>query len=235
MITVMTGQVVDFFDRDFRELYAISEKLNLYKEFHVCPPTTNVTATVRTKSAPKRPPLPATTSRFQVSLGDSRNAEIQVPAHKFYNPKYSLVFPRSSGSLQDFETKRGVILAEVSEEDTQGRPRLATSEKMDRMSPLPSDGPSEIFKKPNGVSQKKKGFFSWRKKNLKEKSSSTLSIKNKAGPSLTETPHTDETIDDFVAVHPSKGSKRLSKLDQSTGSQQTVNSPHDGESKSSVF
>ncbi|CAG12516.1 unnamed protein product, partial [Tetraodon nigroviridis] len=37
MITVMTGQVVDFFDRDFRELYAISEKLDLFKEFHISP------------------------------------------------------------------------------------------------------------------------------------------------------------------------------------------------------
>uniref|UniRef100_A0A087Y9K5 Family with sequence similarity 83 member Fb n=1 Tax=Poecilia formosa TaxID=48698 RepID=A0A087Y9K5_POEFO len=96
MITVMTGQVVDAFDRDFRELYAISEKLDLYKEFHVSPPAANVTATIRSKLEPKRPPLPATTSRFQVSLGDSRNVEIQVPAHKYYNPKYSLLFGGSA-------------------------------------------------------------------------------------------------------------------------------------------
>lgn len=235
MITVMTGQVVDFFDRDFRELYAISEKLNLYKEFHVSPPTTNMTATVCTKAARKRPLLPATTSRFQVSLGDSRNAEIQVPAHKFYNPKYSLVFPRCSGSLQDFEANRGAILAEVSEEETQGRPRLATLEKMDRVSPLPSEAPSETFKKPNRVSPKKRGLFTWRKKMSKGKSSSTLSVKNKACSSPFETPHTDESIEDFVLVSPSKGRKRLSKLDQRTGSQQTVNSAHDGESKSSTF
>ncbi|XP_017276563.1 protein FAM83F [Kryptolebias marmoratus] len=231
MITVMTGQVVDFFDRDFRELYAISEKLNLYKEFHISPPTANSTATVRSKTAPKRPLLPATTSRFQVSLGDTRNAPIQVPAHKFHNPKYSLVFgnttPRPSESLQDFGANRDAVLAEVSEETEQGRPRLANSEKLDRMSPLPSEAPSETFKKPNGVSKKKRGLFSRKKKS---KSSSMLSVKNRASPPPPESHETDETEDGFVVISPSKGSKRLSKLEPNTGSQQTVNTAHDRES-----
>lgn len=230
MITVMTGQVVDFFDRDFRELYAISEKLNLYKEFNISPPTANVSTTVRSKAVPKRPALPATTSRFQVSLGDSRNAEIQVPAHKFYNPKYALAFPRTSGSLQNFGAKRDVILPGVSEEEDQGITRLASSEKM--MSPLPTEAPSEILKKPNGVSLKKKGLFTWKKRSKGK--SSTPSVKNKACPSPTETHQTDETEDSFVVISPSKGNKRLSKLDVRTESQQTVSSAHDGESKCSA-
>uniref|UniRef100_A0A3Q3WQ70 Scaffolding anchor of CK1 domain-containing protein n=1 Tax=Mola mola TaxID=94237 RepID=A0A3Q3WQ70_MOLML len=155
MITVMTGQVVDFFDRDFRELYAISEKLDLYKEFHISPPAINKTETVRSK----RPPLPATTSRFQVSLGNSPKADIQVPAHKYYNPKYLLALgdiPHPPSSLQERGPKRGSFLAKGPEEIDPERPRLASSEKMDRLSPLPSEAPSEMFqtscqKKGNGI------------------------------------------------------------------------------------
>ncbi|KAM4750051.1 protein FAM83F, partial [Anableps anableps] len=192
MITVMTGQVVDFFDRDFRELYAISEKLDLYKEFHVSPPTSNVTTTVRSKLEPKRPPLPATTSRFQVSLGDSRNPEIQVPAHKYYNPIYSLVVgdaPRPTRSLQDHGPKRG--MADVPEEE--GRPRLASSVKLDRLSPLPSEAPSENFKTPNQAPQAKKKGFPW--KFSRKKSSSKPSVKNIGIPSPTETHPSNEFED----------------------------------------
>lgn len=112
VITVLSGQVVDFFDNDFRELYAISENLDLYKEFHISrpavplPPTRVTTATA---AGPKRPLIPATTSRFQVSLGedpkDETQADLKVPAHKYYNPKYQLAFGDSAGlvggSLQD--------------------------------------------------------------------------------------------------------------------------------------
>uniref|UniRef100_A0A8D0D539 Family with sequence similarity 83 member Fb n=1 Tax=Sander lucioperca TaxID=283035 RepID=A0A8D0D539_SANLU len=128
MITVMTGQVVDFFDQDFRELYAISEKLDLYKEFHVSPPAT---ATIRSKVGPKRPSITATTSRFQVSLGDSRNAHIQVPAHKYHNPKYSLVFgdiPRPTGSLQEPGPKRGSTLPTLKQRLTRKKPSSKLSD-----------------------------------------------------------------------------------------------------------
>ncbi|XP_032419939.1 protein FAM83F [Xiphophorus hellerii] len=228
MITVMTGQVVDVFDRDFRELYAISEKLDLYKEFHVSPPAANVTATIRSKLEPKRPPLPATTSRFQVSLGDSRNVEIQVPAHKYYNPKYSLLFggsPLPSRSLHDERTKPG--LADVCEDE--GRPRVASSLKLDQQSPLPSEAPSENFKTPNKVSGGKKRGFTW--KLSRKKSPSKLSVRNTGSPSPTET-HPNELEDGatVVVVSPTKGNKKLSKLDQRTLSQQTVNTSHDRES-----
>lgn len=143
MITVMSGQVVDFFDRDFRELYAVSEKLDLYKEFHVNPPASKNVATTPTKLEPKRPFSPGTTSRFQVSLGDSPKADIQVPAHKYHNPKYLLVtgdLLRPSGSLQELTPKmRQSILDDVSGEMSPDRLQLSGSEKMDRLSPLLSE------------------------------------------------------------------------------------------------
>ncbi|XP_045902162.1 protein FAM83F-like [Micropterus dolomieu] len=238
MITVMTGQVVDFFDRDFRELYAISEKMDLYKEFHLTPPATNVAATIRSKAGPKRPPLPATTSRFQVTLGDSRKDGIQVPAHKYYNPKYLLVYgdnPHPRGSLQELRPKGGSTLAEVAEEMDSGMPRLTSSERMDRLSRLPSESPSESFKSPNGVTQNKKDWLIF-KKFSRGKSSSKLSVNSPAGntcPSPTETNRTDENEDNFEVIvkSPSKWkSKKPSKLSRRTDSEQTVNSAHDNES-----
>ncbi|XP_064866322.1 protein FAM83F-like isoform X2 [Oncorhynchus nerka] len=105
-ITVMSGQVVDFFDNDFREMYAVSENVDLYKEFHITKPP--MPAPVRKVVVPK--PLLMSTSRFQVSLGDSRGqADQRVPAHKYHNPKYSLVVGNSlglTGSLQDLSALR---------------------------------------------------------------------------------------------------------------------------------
>lgn len=240
MITVMTGQVVDFFDRDFRELYAVSEKLDLYKEFHVSPPATNTTATIRSRAGSKRPPLPATTSRFQVSLGDSRKPDIQVPAHKYYNPKYSLVFgdsPRPTGSLQERGPKRTSTLAEAPEETDPGRPRLASSEKMDRQGVLPSEVPSDSFKRPNGETPDRKGWLNWKRKFSRGKASSKVSVDSLAGsscPSPTQTNRTDENEDTFEVVvkTPSKLRGRKSKLGRKTDSEQTVSTAHDNESKS---
>ncbi|KAM9482744.1 protein FAM83F-like [Clarias gariepinus] len=83
-IIIMSGQIVEMFDRDFRELYAMSRELNLFKEFSITKrntaPSTRVTVTTR-------PTLPAT-SRFQVSLGEK--GTLKVPAHKYHNPKYLL-------------------------------------------------------------------------------------------------------------------------------------------------
>lgn len=241
MITVMTGQVVDSFDRDFRELYAVSEKLDLYKEFYVSPPSTNLTATIHSKVGPKRPPLPATTSRFQVSLGDSRKADIQVPAHKYYNPKYFLAFgdtPRPPGSLQERGPNRKSTL--VPEEMDPERPRVTSSEKMDRLSPLSSEAPSESFNGPNGVAQYKKGWLNLKEKFSRGKSSSKLSVNSLAGstcPSPTATSRTDENEDNFEVIvkYPSKlRGKKPSKLGRRTESEQIVNTAHDNESKSGL-
>ncbi|KAI4879738.1 hypothetical protein NFI96_023397 [Prochilodus magdalenae] len=102
-ITVMSGQVVDFFDNDFRELYAVSDKVDLYCEFHITKPPM-AAPVIKTPAAPSQPALPVTSSRFQVSIGDSRQVNLKVPAHKYHNPKYALVVGNSlglTGSLQD--------------------------------------------------------------------------------------------------------------------------------------
>ncbi|XP_061576616.1 protein FAM83F [Cololabis saira] len=230
MITVMTGQVVDFFDRDFREMYAVSEKLNLYKELHVSPPAENETATIRSKVGPKRPTLPATTSRFQVTLGDSRNA-IEVPAHKYYNPKYALAFggaPNPTRSLKESTSKRGTAQAGVAMEMDPGRPRLSSSDRLERTSPIPSEVPSESSNMPNGVTQDKKGRFTWRSKFSKKKSSKKHSVQDTASPSVTEIDQIDDNEDTFVIVKsPFKDNKKVSKQDVRLGSQQTVNTAHD--------
>ncbi|KAM7009323.1 protein FAM83F [Tautogolabrus adspersus] len=239
MITVMTGQVVDFFDRDFRELYAISDKMDLYKEFHVSPPAADKAATIRSKAGPKRPPLPATTSRFQVSLGDSRKADIQVPAHKYYNPKYSLVFPpaenpRPPGSLQEPGPKRKSTLAEVLEEMDPEKPRVTSSDKTERMSPLASVDPKEIFKKPNGITSEKKGRktlkVDWNKLSSKDQVNSHVKSRT---PPPTDTNRTEESEDSFeVNVKtPNKWkSKKMSKLGRRSVSEQVVNTGQDNES-----
>ncbi|XP_060882199.1 protein FAM83F [Labrus mixtus] len=105
MITVMSGQIVDTFDNDFRELYAISEQVDLYKEFSITKPP--IPAPIRKPTVEPIRPLPVSTSRFQVSVGESRQTDMKVPAHKYHNPKYSLVFGNRmgmTGSLQDLST-----------------------------------------------------------------------------------------------------------------------------------
>lgn len=231
MITVLMGQVVEVFDRDFRELYAISEKLDLYKEFHISPPAVKASATLRSKVGPKRPPLPATTSRFQVSLGDTLRQDIKVPAHKFYNPIYSLVvgdLPRPSGSLQDGSKRRGEAPGK-----TEAADQLANSEKMDRINALLSDVPAEPNSSPNRVTPEKKGWLSLKKRLSSRKSSSKISINSQAGstcPSPTSA-RTDEDEDSFVTVlSPSKS--RSKKLSRRSESKQTFNTSQDNESKS---
>ncbi|XP_061129850.1 protein FAM83F-like [Syngnathus typhle] len=181
-ITVMTGQVVDFFDQDFRELYAVSEKLDLFREFHVSPPA-NTSASVRSKAGPKRPPLPATTSRFQVSLGDPLKVNnIEVPAHKYYNPKYFLMFPdtpQPPRSLQGPTRPSELLRLTVPQE------QITTSEKLDRLSPLPSE-PVEFFKRANGVPQEKKRL-TLKQRITKRWSSSKLSLNSeRASPAPAE-------------------------------------------------
>ncbi|XP_042360789.1 protein FAM83F [Plectropomus leopardus] len=115
-ITVMSGQIVDTFDNDFRELYAVSELVDLYKEFNITKPPI-ATPIRKPKVEKKNQPLPISTSRFQVSVGDSRQVDLKVPAHKYHNPKYSLVFGNSTGltgSLQDLSTPRDSLIGGLS-------------------------------------------------------------------------------------------------------------------------
>lgn len=236
----MMGQVVDFFDRDFRELYAISEKLDLYKEFHISPPATKVTPTLRSKVGPKRPPLPATTSRFQVSLGDTLHPDIKVPAHKLYNPIYSLVvgdMPRPTGSLQERESKRRSVRAQAP--GTMGAAELqeTSSEKMDRINALLSEVPTEANNTPTRATPEKKGWTTWKKRFSRGKSSSKISINSLAGstcPSPTPA-KTDEDEDSFEVVvlsPPRSRGKKASTAGRRTESKQTISTSQDNESQS---
>lgn len=234
MITVMTGQVVDFFDRDFREMYAISEKLNLYKEFHVSAPASRApAAAVRPKAGSIRPVMPATTSRFQVNLGESRRGNIQVPAHKYNNPKYLLALgdaPRPSGSLQGKGPNRGPVLP--GPPDDTDRQRAASRMMMDWVNQVPSEASNDSFKNVNGIKQEKKGWSTWKKRFSKGKSSSKLSD-NSPCPSPTGTKQTEN--DDSFEVTPNKMTKKQSKLSRKTTSQQTVGAAQDNESKSKIM
>lgn len=236
MITVMTGQVVDFFDRDFRELYAISEKLNLYKEFHVSPPAANVTATLCSKVGPKRPSLPATTSRFQVSLGDTPHPDIQVPAHKFYNPIYSLVvgdIPRPNGSLQELGSKRKSVRGDVEA----AAPQQTSSDKMDRLNAFLSEVPTEPNSTPNKATAEKKGWATWKKKFSKRKSASKNSLNSLAGsacpvPAPAKTDEEEDSFEVLVLSPPKTRGKKLSAAGRRTESKQTISTSQDNESKS---
>ncbi|CAL1587794.1 unnamed protein product [Knipowitschia caucasica] len=124
-ITVMTGQVVDHFDQDFRELYAISEQVDLYHEFNITKPPVAVHVP-KTKAEPVKP-LSVTTSRFQVSIGDTKKIDFKVPAHKYHNPKYSLVFGNGTGltrSLQDLSVASKSVVGA----STPTTPQTATSQ-----------------------------------------------------------------------------------------------------------
>ncbi|XP_077461072.1 protein FAM83F [Stigmatopora argus] len=230
-IMVMTGQVVESFDQDFRELYAVSEKLDLFREFHVSPPakvTPKVTPSVRSKTGSKRPPLPATTSRFQVSLGDAHNVNIEVPAHKYYNPKYFLLFPDAPHPARSLQapTKPSDLLRLMEPPD-----QVTSSEKLDRLSPLPSEAPVEFFKKPNGFPQEKKRL-TLRQRITKKLSSSKLSInsgRSSPGPGEPAGPLGSQDHLEVRVKSPNKLKllKAPSTLGARTDSLQTVEAPQD--------
>lgn len=147
-ITVMSGQIVDSFDSDFRELYAVSEQVDLYKEFNITKPPIPTPIT-KPKVEPIRP-LPVSTSRFQVSVGDSRQIDLKVPAHKYHNPKYSLVFGNSrglTGSLQDLSTPSDSLIGGLNPRNGLQNSMLHASrnsrEKVDPVSPQSPGSPAE--------------------------------------------------------------------------------------------
>ncbi|XP_028310056.1 protein FAM83F [Gouania willdenowi] len=110
-IAVMSGHIVDFFDNDFRELYAVSEQVDLYREFNITKPPPQTP--IKKPKVAHISHLPVSMSRFQVSIGDSKPMDLKVPAHKYHNPKYSLVFGNSTGltgSLQDLSTLKGTTV-----------------------------------------------------------------------------------------------------------------------------
>ncbi|XP_061079738.1 protein FAM83F-like [Conger conger] len=173
VITVMTGQVLDVFDRDFRELYAMSAGVDLYKEFHVTKPPKPLPV----RHAPSlRTSTGVYTSRFQVSLGDSRQANFKVPAHKYHNPKYLLVVGNTAaaaaaasgarGSLPDLSSRRGSLGGQsafnVMERFLQSS---GGSEMPEEPGPLPASAApaaehrAKDARRPNGPAEKKRSSF----------------------------------------------------------------------------
>lgn len=170
-ITVMTGQTVDSFDHDFRELYAVSEQVDLYREFNITKPPIPTPIT-KPKVEPIRP-LPVSVSRFQVSVNDSRQIDLKVPAHKYHNPKYSLVFGNSrglTGSLQDLSTMTDTVVGgPIQRNGLQNsivHPSRNSREKVDQASPQSPVSPAEEededgkgLKKNQTVGVKKRSSF----------------------------------------------------------------------------
>ncbi|KAK2833022.1 hypothetical protein Q5P01_016911 [Channa striata] len=147
-ITVMTGQIVDHFDNDFRELYAVSEHVDLYREFNITKPP--IATPIRKPKVEPIRPLPVSTSRFQVSVGESRQFNLKVPAHKYHNPKYSLVFGNTMGltrSLQDLSTPSDSLVGELNQRNGLQSSFLNANrnskDKLDRVSPQSPGSPTE--------------------------------------------------------------------------------------------
>ncbi|KAJ8263903.1 hypothetical protein GJAV_G00142900 [Gymnothorax javanicus] len=136
-VLFLTGHVVDFFDRDFRELYAISQGVDLYDELHV----TKAPGKGPAPSPPMKEELqlPPAATRFRLSLSDIRSG---IPAHKFYNPKYSLVVGGAPGptgtSLIDIPIRKESLGGLDSEAPQIPTLRRASSERLDRQTPVPA-------------------------------------------------------------------------------------------------
>ncbi|XP_026788961.3 protein FAM83F [Pangasianodon hypophthalmus] len=173
IITIMSGQIVDFFDRDFRELYAMSRELNLFKEFSISKSHTAASTRV---TVPTRPALPAT-SRFQVSLGDK--GTLKVPAHKYHNPKYLLALgalPEDISSPEDLINKMEESRKKFAAE---GNPVDEDNEILESQTP-PSSLKGKKGTKLSCVPSKKKRFAFLRKS--KQKGDPGPSTTTKQGP-----------------------------------------------------
>ncbi|KAF6736728.1 Protein FAM83F [Oryzias melastigma] len=248
-ITVMSGQIVDFFDCDFRELYAVSEQVDLYKEFSITKPP--LPTPILKPKVEHIQPLPVSTSRFQVSVGDSsRQINLKVPAHKYHNPKYSLVFGNSlglTGSLQDLSTQRDLDVDGVNQMNglqSAFQANQDIKEKVEPVSPLSPASPAEEDEDGKGNHKKtqlpgaKKPRSSFRHflKNRGANQSSETIEEGVATPQspvhANKTPEAkgvaaDELEDSFEMIEKPEGlkfkSKKPSKLVQRSMSLQTIN------------
>ncbi|KAI1884498.1 hypothetical protein AGOR_G00227000 [Albula goreensis] len=243
MITVMTGQVVEFFDNDFRELYAVSESVDLYKEFHITKPPKPVPSF---STASQRPAAAISTSRFQVALGDSR--QVRVPAHKYHNPKYSLVVGNSvgaMGSVAELPSRRGSQGGEsafnVMDRFLQSS---GGSERLDELGPLPTMSVPEDEGKGSKKATGKKQRSSFRLFLKGKSSKESAALEGMATPPNSSptrrTPEVaagglDGSFEVLVSDKPSppkgKGKKML-KTHQRSVSLQTVNARDDESIKS---
>ncbi|XP_076871827.1 protein FAM83F-like [Brachyhypopomus gauderio] len=209
MITVLSGQIVDTFDRDFRELYAISDKLNLFKEFNI---SRTHTDTLTRVTVPKRPTL-SNTSRFQVSLGD--RGDLKVPAHKYYNPKYLLAL----GEIDRNATSMDLIDKMAPEAFPEDRTQMQDgSGNPENLSPDISKLPDQTLSK----SSKKTRLFDMKpltlKKNKQKKTEGSKKkvLEDEPAPSTAGTPamtnHITESSQGPERAATPGGSEKLDQL-----------------------
>ncbi|XP_017337570.1 protein FAM83F [Ictalurus punctatus] len=218
IITVMSGQIVDFFDRDFRELYAISRELNLFKEFSIS--KRNTAASTRV-TVPTRPALPAT-SRFQVSLGDK--GTLKVPAHKYHNPKYLLAL----GNLPDDISSPDDLINKMVESNkkyaAEGNPVEEDSEMLQEQTPSSSLKGNKGIKLSCVPSKRKK--FTFQRKSKQKGTGKDVGGevgKEDPGPSATTklTPPTN-TIED-IAESPEEPTAETSMSEKTKRKKKTKN------------
>ncbi|XP_062387700.1 protein FAM83G [Sardina pilchardus] len=205
MITVMTGHVVDFYDGDFRELYAASQDVDLYHEFHInkppvaapkCKSTAEEVAAVAAVAAAaasvRSQASTMSTSRFQVAVGDSKPANFKVPMHKYHNPKYSLVVGNSlggslfTGSLQDLSSIKDSVevdtMAVKALQKKFQQANMASDEHLDKDSAPPPPTSSRPMEEEGRTEPSVTSPFGGKK----QRSSFRQFLKNKMGSS----PHT---------------------------------------------
>lgn len=215
LITVISGQIVDDFDLNFREIYAISEELNLYKEFSISKTGTQAPSRINVPTMPSRLTMPAT-SRFQVSLGDA--GTLKVPAHKYHNPKYLLAL----GAIPDNPTTtiQEMVDKMQLENSTQNPP--VEDEPMLENCPQPNPLPTENVA--NNKKSKKSKLFSRKSK-------------NKASEVVKEVEETPVLAADGVEGVTEKptSSKRKSKGGKKTTTSNADDNPKDADSKDGKY
>ncbi|KAJ8386095.1 hypothetical protein AAFF_G00176890 [Aldrovandia affinis] len=175
----------------------------------------------------------------QVSLGDSRQANFNIPAHKYHNPKYSLVVGNSAGtmgSLQDLASRRG---SQGGESTLNVMDRFLQSsggsERLDELTPLPTAEVkgSKMLNGPSGKKQRS-SFRLFLKGKLPNQSATTEGEATPMPPNPSPTHKAPETtvggLDGSAKVlvpekpSPPKGkSKKLLKPNQRSVSLQAVN------------
>ncbi|XP_062854185.1 protein FAM83F [Trichomycterus rosablanca] len=235
MITVMTGQIVDIYDQDFRELYAISDELDLFKEFSIS--KTGTMSSLRAPvPIPRRPSLTGR-SRFQVSLGDA--GTLKIPAHKYHNPKYLLAFgklPDDNSYLQDMINK---MEPEKADENppTEVTTSQAGSKRSDSELPLPSSkkAPSKkftfkMFSRKSKKGSKRDGNEAGQGEEPGPSTRNKMAMRNDI-ETITENPEEPTVEPVETAKAKGKKPKKKSKSPQTDNSQENQDLPENKNSK----
>ncbi|XP_030638814.1 protein FAM83F-like [Chanos chanos] len=214
-ITVMSGQVVDFYDNDFRELYAVSNKVDLYREFNISKPPMAVPKLKTPASSAKSPEV----SRFQVSVGDSKKTDFKVPAHKYHNPKYALVVGSGmpySGSLQDLSVLRE-NMRQNSAEIVKNLLQANGGSNVQSNGVLPQADASTVDTEEDKGESKKPAF------GLKKQRSSFRNFLKSRSPNQIQEAKTANHSPDSKATNQNQDAKKVNNSPDSNGTNQNQN------------